>query len=520
MTASGVEVLSATPAPREADREGARALDVAVDALRRWRADPSVFVREVFDLDPPTPDAWQDEALRAFPATRRLCMRACKGPGKTTTMAWLGWNFLGTRPRCKVPCTSITEPNLRDGLWAEFKKWQSKSTLLSRAFRWLATRIVQVDQPETWFASARGWAKDADPQAQADSLAGVHEDYLLWLLDEVSEMPDGVVSAAEAALASGVETRIVIAGNCTRTEGPLYRACVTDRRLWHVVTITGDPDDPRRSPRIDIEEARLQIEKYGRASYVVKVNILGEFPDRQPDRLLDVADIAAAMRRHVPRDVWEGQPKVIGVDVARFGDDASIFFPRQGRMSWAPKELRGLDTVELGRALIASIQKWGAHAAMVDGGGVGAGTIDYSRSAGWGHIIHEVQFGSAAADPVRFENKRVEMYWRAAEHIKGGGALPDDPQLAAELIAPRYWYDKRGRICLDPKSEIKARLGRSPDRADGYVCTFAVELGPVSQLSDTYGDGSRSGDYDPYAAVGESAVVHTRDYDPFQEAGL
>lgn len=516
MTGAGVEVVSATPAPRSVDGETARELDVAVDAIRRWKLDPLAFVREVFDLGAPTPDAWQAQALQAFPGVRRLAMKACKGPGKTTLLSWLGLNFLATRPRCKVPCTSITDANLKDGLWAEFKKWMDRSTLLSRAFRWQATRIVQVEHPETWFASARGWAKDADPQAQADSLAGVHEDYLLWLLDECSEMPDGVVSAAEAALTSGKETKLAMAGNCTRTEGPLYRACVIDRKLWHVVTITGDPDDPMRSPRIDIEEARLQIEKYGRDSYVVKVNILGVFPDRQPDKLLDAADVAEAMRRHVDKAVWGGMPKVIGVDVARFGDDASKFFPRQGRMSWKAKEFRGKRTTELGDELIASIQKWGAHAAMVDGTGIGTGTVDHCIGLGWGHIVHEVQFGAGASDSARFENKRAEMYWKAAEWVKGGGSLPNDPVLAAELIAPVYWYDKKGRICLEAKSEIKARLGRSPDDADAFVCTFAVELGPVSQLEDTSATRARM-DYDPYAEP-RISDFHTQDYDPFQEA--
>lgn len=515
MSGGRVQVVSATPAPRAVDGEVGRELDVAVDAIRRWKLDPLAFVQEVFDKGAPIPDAWQAEALRVFPGVRRMAMKACKGPGKTTLLSWLGLNFLATRPRCKVPCTSITDANLKDGLWAELKKWMDRSTLLSRAFRWQATRIVQVEHPETWFASARGWAKDADPRAQADSLAGVHEDYLLWLLDECSEMPDGVVSAAEAALTSGIDTKLAMAGNCTRTEGPLYRACVIDRQLWHVVTITGDPDDPMRSPRINIEEARRQIAKYGRESYVAKVNILGVFPDRQPDKLLDAADVAEAMRLHVDRAVWEYAPKIIGVDVARFGDDAAMFFPRQGRMSWMATEYRNLRLTELGNALIASVQKWGAHAAVVDATGLGSGTVDHCVDLGWGHIVHGIQFGQSASEPLRFENKRVEMYWKAAEWVRGGGALPNDPQLAAELIAPTYWYDKRGRICLEPKDAIKARLGRSPDAADAFVCTFGIELGPVSQLEDTSGANVAT-DWDPYADPRQSHVL-TRLYDPFQE---
>jgi phage terminase large subunit len=364
--------------------------------LREWRENPVRFMRDVFRVEP---DAWQARMLTAFPKERRLVASACKGPGKTALMSWLGWNFLLTRPHCKVPCTSITGPNLNDGLWAEFAKWQAKSPLLQRAFQWSKTRIFAKDHPETWWASARTWAQDADPTQQANTLAGLHEDYLLFLIDEVSDIPDGVVSAAEAALTSGIETKLVMMGNPTRTEGPLYRAVTSDRAMWHVTKITGDPLDPERSPRIDKDEAQRQIDKYGRDSYVVRVNILGEFPERQADKLLDVSDVDAAMQRTLTLPAFEHEPRVIGADIARFGDDSTIFAPRQGRMLMPVRELRGLDTVAVAEELIRSIEKWDADAAFVDGGGVGAGVVDTCRARGYGHLVHEVNFGSARPTP-------------------------------------------------------------------------------------------------------------------------
>ena len=70
------------------------------------------------------------------------------------------------------------------------------------------------------------------------------------------------MAAAEAGLSTGTETKILIAGNPTHTDGPLYRACTQERHLYHVTEITGDPDDPMRSPRISVKWAREQIEKY------------------------------------------------------------------------------------------------------------------------------------------------------------------------------------------------------------------------------------------------------------------
>ena len=62
-----------------------------------------------------------------------------------------------------------------------------------------------------------------------------------------------------------------------------------------------------------------------------------------------------------------------------------------------------------------------------------------------------------------------------------GGCLPDDPLLHAELAAPKYWYDNKQRLCLEPKDDIESRLGRSPDRADGFVLTFAAHVRPRTQ---------------------------------------
>lgn len=486
--------------PGEQTQRAAQILEASASQFRRWREEPVTFVRECIGVEP---DAWQAEMLNAFPRHNRLVASACKGPGKTAALAWLGWNFLLTRPHCKVPCTSITGANLEDGLWTEFAKWRNRSPILQRAFEWNKTRIVAKQHPETWWASARSWARDGDKQQQANTLAGLHEDYLLFLIDEVSEIPDGVVSAAEAALTGGVETKLVMMGNPTRTDGPLWRAVRTDRHLWHVTRITGDPDDPNRSPRIDKEEARRQIEKYGRDSYVVRVNILGEFPLRQADKLIDIADCEAAMQRVLPESVLAGEPKILGADVARYGDDDSTLSPRQGRIGFRSREFHGLDTVEFGEQIIKALLKWDADGVFVDATGLGVGSLDHCRHRGFGHIVQGINFGARATEDTRFENKRTEMYWRAAEWLKMG-CLPRDPMLAEELSAPIYWYDKKGRICLEPKDDIKARIGRSPDKADGFALTFAGYVRPKSR---------------GYALPSEQAAAQTQhEHDPFAEA--
>lgn len=443
--------------------------------IRLWREHPARMVRELFHVEP---DPWQEALLEAFPHHNRLVGSACKGPGKTAGLAWLGWNFLLTRPHCKVPCTSITQPNLRDGLWAEFAKWRNRAPLLAETFDWTAERISMKEHPATWFASARAWSRDQDPLTQSHTLAGLHEDFLLFLIDECSEIPTGVVAAAEAALTGGVETKLVMMGNPTRTDGPLWDAVVVDKKLWFVVKITGDPDDPNRSPRIDIDEARRMIEKYGRDSYVVRVNILGEFPAAQADKLVGSEELAAAMSRTLHEESYRYDAKVIGVDCARFGDDRSVLIRRQGKAVSEPREFYGLRTNELGDQILRDIDEWGKDQIQVakvfiDETGMGAGVVDHCLARGYGKLIEGVNFGSRAIEPDSYENRRTEMYFRTVEAIRQGEALPHLPKLAEELVAPIYWFDKKGRRCLEGKDEIRKRLGRSPDLSDAYVLTHA-----------------------------------------------
>ncbi len=273
---------------------------LASDKIRHWRENPVAFVRECFGVEP---DEWQCDVLMAFPHNQRLAMKASKGVGKSALLAWLIWNFLITRPMPKIAATSITADNLADTLWSELALWQNKSPLLKAAFTWTKTRIFSNDHPETWWISARPWPKTADASAQANTLAGLHADYIMFVLDESGGIPEAVMAAAEAALSSCVEGHIVQAGNPTHLHGPLYAACTKERSMWHVTEITSDPDDPKRSKRVSAEWAREQIEKYGRDNPYVLVNVFGQFPPSSLNALIGPDEVMAAMKRdYRPQD--------------------------------------------------------------------------------------------------------------------------------------------------------------------------------------------------------------------------
>jgi phage terminase large subunit len=474
------------------------------DLLRAWKLDPRRFVREVFGV---VPDAWQDEVLAAFPRNQRLAMKACKGPGKTAVLAWLAWNFLATNEDAKVAATSVSADNLADNLWTEMAKWQAKSPLLAASFTWTRNRIFNNRRRETWWMSARSWAKAADQARLGQTLAGLHSDYILFLLDESGGIPDAVMATAEAALASCVEGHIVQAGNPTHLEGPLWRACSGERRLWHLVEITADPDDPRRSTRVSAEWAREQIEKYGRDNPWVLVNVFGRFPPHSLDTLIGPDECAEATKRTYSAADIAAAPRILGVDVARFGDDASVIFPRQGLLALPPIRKRNLDGIE-GAGLVARRwADWQADACFIDDtGGFGASWIDQLRVLGRDPI--GIGFARSPTN-ARYANKRTEMYFEAVDWIRSGGALPPG-EASRELIAAlsRTTYTFRGdKLLLEPKDQVKARLGYSPDDADAFVLTFAQPVAARERFYDRTEEGlamSRRGrpgrvitEYDP-----------------------
>ena len=475
----------------------------AHERIREWRVNPCKFVYEVFGA---TPDAWQEEVLNAaaVPGRKRIGMKACAGPGKTTGLAWLGWHrmlcFAGPNEHPKGAAVSITRENLDSNLWAEMAKWRNASPILQKAFEWTASKIFAKDHPETWILSARGFPKTADTQALGRTLSGLHSQFPFCLIDESGDMPVQILDAAEQSLSNCEDGLIATAGNPTSTSGLLYYVSGAARAGWTIVTITGDPDDPRRSPRIDRPWALEQIGRYGRDNPWVMAFILGQFPPGGLNSILSVDEVEAAMKRHLREDEFSWSQKRLGIDVARFGDDRSVIFPRQGLAAFKPVVMRHQRTTDIAARVAQAKAKWGSEMEFVDDTGHwGHGVIDNLLAAG--HAPVGIQFHGKALDP-RYFNKRAEMWMELADWVRRGGALPPIPELVGELSTPTYTFNQ-GKFQLEDKDQVKARLGRSPDLGDALALTFAFPDQPASMASI-------------HPALGRRQAVCLNSDDPFE----
>jgi hypothetical protein len=475
--------------------------------IAHWRHNPISFVREVFGAEP---DDWQADFLTSYNNNTRTAAKAAKGCGKTTGLSWAAWHFLLTRPFPKIAATSITGDNLRDGLWSEMAKWQHRSPLLTNAFTWTAHRIYANDHPEVWWMAARRWSKDASGEQQANTLAGLHADYIMFMLDESGGIPDAVMAAAEAALSSGIECKLLQTGNPTHLTGPLYRACTTERSYWHVIEITGDPDDPKRSKRISIDWARKQIHSYGRDNPWVLVNVFGRFPPQSLNALIGPDEMRDAMKRMIPLEAYRNSPRILGIDVACEGDDATVIFPHQGLVKFKPKVLRVPDLVQVAGHCANAIIKFKPDAVFVDStGGFGKSVCDNLNN--WGYNATPIHFSMKAQDN-QYVNKRVEMAVEFVRWIKGGGCLPDVPELVEEATKMSYFF-KGDQLQLIGKDQLKEELHRSSDYFDAAMLCHAF---PVIKRDPLHGIRARNeAEYNPVQRhFSQSGNQKVDDYNP------
>ena len=164
------------------------------------------------------------------------------------------------------------------------------------------------------------------------------------------------------------------------------------------------------------------VDDYGEDSDFVKVRVRGEFPSASSMQFIPSDIIEAAQEREAKS--YSHEPLIIGVDVARFGDDQSIICFRRGRdaMTIPWRKYRGLDTMQLPARVAEAIREFKPDAVFVDGGGVGGGVVDRLRQLAFNCV--DVNFG-AKADDARYLNKRAEMWGRMKEWLVGGSILKD-----------------------------------------------------------------------------------------------
>ena len=246
-----------------------------------------------------------------------------------------------------------------------------------------------------------------------------------------------------------------------------------------------------------IDEKELAALKVEMSENEFRQEFLCDFSAAQDNGLIPIDDIRAAANKFYRESEYMGAPLIYGIDVARFGSDASVIFKRRGLVAFEPIVIRKFDNMALADRIAVEMAKEKPDAVFIDSG-AGQGVIDRLRQMRFDVV--EVPFGAQAIDKEQFANRRMEMWWHMAQWIKQGGAIPPDPVLQGDLGAPTYGYTPKGPKILEAKDKLKERIGRSPDLADALALTFAAPVAPKLSRSMERAIYGAKDSYDPQEA--------------------
>ncbi|MEC4595472.1 terminase [Burkholderia vietnamiensis] len=472
------------------------------------------------------PDEWQVEILTklgdgliTLHEAIQIAIASGHGIGKSAFVAWLILWAICTREDTRGVVTANTDTQLRTKTWPELMKWH-RLCICGHWFEVTATAIFskQPQHEKTWRIDAVPWS-----ETNTEAFAGLHNqgNRILLVFDEGSAIADKIWEVAEGAL-TDEDTEIIwfVAGNPTRNTGRFRECFGRFKHRWIHKQV-----DSRTCRMTNKRQIAKWVADHGEDSDFVRVRVRGMFPRAGSMQFISSEAVQEAMKREAIAHLHD--PLVMGVDVARFGDDQSVIYFRKGRdgRTHAPIPLRGLDTMALAARVALEYDKFRADGLFVDETGIGAGVVDRLRQLGYPVI--GVHFGAKpdrampGSDQNAYFNKRAEMWGEMREWLKGG-AIPNDIELEQELTGPEYTFrlrDGRDAILLESKEDMKKRGLASPDIADGLALTFAY---PVMQRADAGRGGRPSAvrrgeaatDYDPYAEAHATGAAQT-DYDPY-----
>jgi len=225
---------------------------------------------------------------------------------------------------------------------------------------------------------------------------------------------------------------------------------------------------------------------YYRPTDIFLIKVLGEFPREGESKLIPLDWVEQAQQRYaefIAAGIKTSGKLVYGADAAGMGRDRTMICKRQGLFVWPFIEegTKGalIHMATAGR--IANLIAENGDPCFIDTIGEGAGV--YSRLVELGiqgavsAKFSQVMQGMAdVTGQIYFINMRAYCYYAIRDWLNpayGSEAmLPPDDEMAAQLNEPRYKFNSTGKVQIEPKDDIKKRLGVSPDKADALALSF------------------------------------------------
>jgi hypothetical protein len=444
------------------------------------------------------PRAWQRAVLSDIGARLRAgaadtgevireAVASGHGVGKGALIAWIADWAVKTLEDTKVVITANTERQLFTKTSPELAKWHRLSNN-RHWFKFTTTALYSTDplHEKTWRVDLIAWSEH-----NTEAFAGLHNEgkRIVLLFDEASAIADRVWEVAEGAL-TDARTEIIWAafGNPTRNTGR-FRECFRKfRHRWNGLHV-----DSRTVDGTNKEQLGQWVEDYGDDSDFVKIRVRGMFPSASAKQFISEADVDAAYGRGLKEQAFEWAPKILSVEPSWEGDDEFVIGLRQGlSFRVLATYAKNDNDVQVANIIMRFEDEEKADVVFCDAG-YGTGIVSVARTVGRDWIL--VWFAEKSAD-LGCLNKRAEMWKLMRDWLKEGGAIPKDPVLHDELIAPETVARLDGKLQLESKKDMKTRGVPSPNRADCLAITFAHPVMPKRGIH-SQGTAKVSFDWDP-----------------------
>lgn len=487
-----------------------------------WRKDWNLFIEQALGV---TLDVEQKAIVSAVQHNKRVSVRSGTARGKDFVAACIAVSFLYLTPRwnkrgemienTKVALTAPTDRQVRNIMMPEI------SRLFNRAKRRgfdLPGRLTQTEirtESDEWFLV--GFKAD---EHNHEAWSGFHAVNTMFVVTEATGIKDDVYEAIEGNLQGN--SRILLVFNPNTTVGYAARSQKSDR--WKKfclnsltapnviekrILLPGQVDHEWVEDKVrnwcqpitpeEVKEAENDFEFEGqwyRPSDLFRKKVLGEFPKVDEDILIPPKWIELAQERWQQFHLSSHNDAIIGLDVAGMGRDCTVKCFRYGDyVERFDKHNSGgkADHMKVAGSIVSELQRHSGYAVSVDTIGEGAGT--YARlvevcEESNGRLDEETiisckysegaKNGSTDLTDVtgqyKFANMRAYLFWAVRDWLNpenGSEAmLPPGGTLFEEATEIKWSFLSNGKIIIEPKEDIKERLGHSTDEFDALANTF------------------------------------------------
>lgn len=427
-----------------------------------YRYRPIAFFRNVLKFEPSLQQ--RRILVKAVKPDARVAVKSATGTGKTFLAAGFSLHQLLCEDSIKILCTAPSAGQLSRGMIAEIVHLhRCLPKFLGDLLTVQTEKVFVKSLPDNFCSFVSTDTKNKE------SLAGLHAKKVVIINDEASAITDDAYDTLLGNLTTNGSSMLQIS-NPVRPDGKFRNLWKNKKmeKIWHLFTL-----DAFGSPFISqkwIDHVKLE---YGEDSDMYRMRVLGEFPRVAEDIFFDadIVDESMIGTKNVRVPSYAGSKKIMGIDVARFGSDQTVFCTRQGGIITDLVTYNHLDTEQVAMEAVDYYNLHDIDVICVDGIGLGAGVVDKLKHLGLPVI--DVVVSEAATDPKTYYNMRSQLYGEFRQWLNNGGKLPNNQSLADQLMTIRYGYNKKMQLQIVSKLDLKRRYKvPSPDMVDAITLTF------------------------------------------------